>query len=155
MKASDFAQLVPDSCSAVLDAMYFTTVLETSNSATLPKDSSMDAQDLAFSLRFAGDISGIFGLHLGPATASALASNFLGDNESDLLPADVAEVVGELANMFCGSILSRIEGVGTFDLTHPMPLLALPSLSSEDAIVSTLDTDSGAITTWVIVEGTA
>ena len=155
MKASDFADLIPDSCSAVLDSMYFTPVLETSACDTLPEAFPLDGSDFAFSLHFAGDVSGTFGLHLGPATARGLASNFLGEDDTDLSSSDVAEVVGELANMLCGSTLSRIEAVGKFDLTHPKSLAALPSLAGEDALVSTLDTDSGIITTWVIVEGIA
>jgi CheY-specific phosphatase CheX len=155
MKASDFVRLVPDCCSEVLDAMYFTTVLESSTRETLPEDFPLEAEDFAFTLHFAGDISGDFGLHLGPATARSLASNFLGEDESGLSSPDVGDVVGELANMLCGSVMSHVGGECKFVLSHPQSVPALPDAGAGKMLVSALETDGGNITAWVIVEGNA
>jgi hypothetical protein len=80
--------------------------------------------------------------------------NFLGEEE-ELTKEEVAQVVGELANMLCGSVVSKIKGRSKFVLSHPEELKAMPSLAAEDALVSLLATDSGVLTTWVVVEGNA
>jgi len=152
MKASDFAGIVSDCCSEVLDAMYFTTVLEVSPEETV---SPLAPGDFAFSLRFRGDVSGSFGLHLDRSTARSLAGNFLGEDDGELPLSEVSEVVGELANMLCGSVMSRVEATHKFVLSHPEPVDAPPDAGSEDILVSRLDTDSGVITAWVVVEGAA
>ena len=84
--------------------------------------------------------------------ARGLAANFLGEDEADLADADVGEVVGELANMLCGSVVSRMEGNSHFVLTHPEPWAKIAT-EEEDMLVTELVTDGGVITTWVIVEG--
>ncbi len=162
MKASDFASLLPDHCSEVLDAMYFTTVLE---STIDPNDASDDpcgpdrplpnVDDFAFQLRFTGDVSGRFGLCLGASTARGLAANFLGEEESDISPTEVAEVIGELANMLCGAVMSVVPSKHKFVLSHPEPVLGMPHSRAHDLLLATLATDSGDIHTWVTVEGNA
>jgi len=162
MKASDFSALVPDCCSEVLDSMYFTTVLETSHPTPFdgldrpdaPVQPALSPSEYAFTLRFEGEVRGSFGLHLAGNTARTLAANFLGEDDSTLSPQDVSEVVGELTNMLCGSVVSRIEGHSKFALSHPEPIFALPTLTAEDSLISLLHTDDGVITTWVIVDET-
>jgi CheY-specific phosphatase CheX len=151
MKASEFAQLIPACCSEVLDAMYFTSVLETS--ACESPVQAIDPKDSAFSLHFSGEISGDFALHMGPAMARSLASNFLGEEEDTLSPAEVGEVAAELANMLCGSVVSRLPCATKFILSSPRPMPSLPEAAG--ALVTRLDTDYGAITLWVAVEGDA
>jgi CheY-specific phosphatase CheX len=158
MKASDFTRLVPDCCSDVLEAMYFTSVLGVSHEAmpapAEPADDPQPAADYAFGVNFQGDVSGRFGLWLGAPAARCLASNFLGEDDGSLSAEEVGEVVGELANMFCGSVASRIEGERKFVLSHPQPVTALPDAGTGDVLFSTFDTDGGLITTWIVVEGT-
>ena len=159
MKASEFSTLVPDCCSDVLDSMYFTTVLETSHpappdGADAPAQSALPSSEYAFTLRFEGEVRGSFGLHLAENTARTLAANVLGEDDSTLTPQDVSEVVGELTNMLCGSVVSRIEGRSKFALSHPEPIFALPTLTASDSLISLLHTDDGVITTWVIVDET-
>ena len=166
MKASDFAALVPGSCSEVLDTMYFTTVLAVTQTEgkvqaeqtecsveAVAADTTLQPEALFFSLRFAGDISGRFGLHTDAAVARTLASNFLGEEESGVSVTEVGEVVGELTNMLCGSVMSRVKTTRTFSLSHPEPIAALPNPATADMLVSRFDTDAGAITTWLIVDG--
>lgn len=149
MKASEFAGLIPECCAEVLEAMYFTTVLDSPLEA--PQAVPDAGAALAFSLRFDGDISGRFGLHLPLATAHTLAANFLGEADGDVSSNQVGEVVGELANMLCGSLMSRVEGEHKFILSHPEPS-AVPS-NADDILISMLETDCGAIAVWVSVEG--
>ena len=101
MKASDFAALVPDCCSEVLDAMYFTTVngLVTPEMEAEAEQVPATEDPVAFNLKYAGDISGSFGLSLEQITAKNLAANFLGEEVEDISSKEVQEVVGELANI--------------------------------------------------------
>jgi len=160
MKASEFAELVPGCCGEVLDSMYFTTVMETSHPKELTEvgedeQTAIDAEEYAFSLSFKGDICGWFGLHVGSATGRGLAANFLGEEETDLSAVEVGEVMGELANMLCGAVVSKVEGRSKFVLSHPEAMQLLPRLGNKDALVSRFETDGGTITTWVVVEGNA
>jgi len=156
MKASDFTRLVPDCCSEVLDAMYFTTV-----NGEIPLDwvdpeapvQTEPPVTLSYSLHFAGDISGNFGLSIEQESAHSLAANFLGEEVGDISSKEIHEVIGELANMFCGSVMSKVEGENKFVLSHPEEIGAVPNVGDGDILISKLDTDGGVITVWVAVEG--
>jgi hypothetical protein len=150
MRASDLAGMIPECCSEVLDAMYFTTLLGSVPLDAVP-DCRPDADAHAFSLCFVGDISGRFGLHLEQATARTLAANFLGEAEADVSSTQVSEAVGELANMLCGSLMSRVEGEHSFALSHPEAGLLAPC-DDGDLLVSLLETDIGIITIWILIE---
>jgi CheY-specific phosphatase CheX len=148
MQASDLTNIVPECCAEVLESMYFTTVLEASSQCAQPP--APQAGQLAFGLRFRGDIHGSFGLSIDGPMALALAANFLGEEEEALTEVEVAEVVGELTNMFCGSIVSRIEGSTKFALSHPEPLI--PEATGLDILTSTLETDGGTLHTWIAID---
>jgi CheY-specific phosphatase CheX len=152
MKASDVAVLIPAACKEVLNAMYFTDVLAETPQEDTHEGVPSIVQSYAFALKFSGDVSGRFGLCLEHGTARRLAANFLGEDETDIAEGDVIEVVGELTNMFCGSAVSQIESGTKFVLSHPQPVQQLPAASSEDLIFVGMETDSGPITTWVVVD---
>jgi hypothetical protein len=152
MKACEFADLIHECSSEVLDAMYFATVLGSAPHETRP-DTMPDTESLmAFSLEFVGDISGRFGVELGTSTARLLAANFLGEAETDISSSDVSEVAGELANMLCGSVMSCVEREHPFALSHPEAGSSAPS-GTEDFLACVLETDSGMVTVWIQVEG--
>jgi CheY-specific phosphatase CheX len=149
MKAADLVDFFTNCCSEVLDTMYFTTVLDAT------PEESLDALypgDFAFALEFRGDVSGSFGVHLDYSTAYSLASNFLGEDSGELKSSEVAEVIGELANMLCGSVMSRVPSTHKFALSHPLQLKSRPDLDCEDRLIARLATDTGVITAWVVVE---
>jgi CheY-specific phosphatase CheX len=152
MQASDFSPLVDSCCAEVLESMYFTSVTEIVHQpACMPVPGE---PGYAFTLRFAGDLHGTFGLHLDAANGRTLAANFLGEEEDSLTPQEVAEVVGELGNMLCGSVVSRIEGPSKFALTHPEPSApnSAPSSHSSETLITTLVTDSGPILIWIALD---
>jgi len=153
MKASEFAGLISECCSEVLDAMYFTTVLDSQLKESMPEAEPDEADSLSFDLQFVGHISGHFGLHLAQATARNLAANFLGEEETDISSAEAGEVAGELSNMLCGSVMSRVEGDDKFVLSHPEPCNFVVRAGVDDVLISRLDTDNGAITVWVVIDG--
>ena len=151
MKASEFAGLIHECSSEVLDAMYFTSVIESAPLRQLPDRMPGTEEPLAFSLTFAGDISGRFGIHLDQMTARTLAVNFLGETACMSFD-EISEVAGELSNILCGSVMSRVEGEHLFALSHPVP--GTPTLSSTDDLLACwLNTDCGHITVWIMVEG--
>jgi len=149
MQASDFTPIIGDCCAEVLDAMYFASVIETRQSFGPRPDAELDR--IAFNLHFQGDVHGWFGVHLSPATARTLASNFLGEDEDALTVEEVEEVVGELTNMLCGSVASRVEGRSKFVLSHPEPVSSSPP-PNQDALISDIETDLGLIRTWVALD---
>ena len=148
MQASDFTPIVTECCAEVLESMYFASVLETSSHPGMNR--APQADEYAFSLRFQGDVHGSFGVSLGAAMARTLAANFLGEQEETLTDVEVAEVVGELTNMLCGSIVSRVEGTSKFALSHPEPFLHEPA--DLDILTTELETDSGSVFTWITID---
>ncbi len=148
MQASDFIPLFSECCAEVLESMYFTTVLD--SSSYTGQQAAPQPAELAFSLRFQGEVHGAFGLHLGAPMARTLAANFLGEEEDSLTDVEVAEVVGELTNMICGSIVSRVEGTTKFALSHPEPFT--PGPAEPDILTSKLETDSGDLYTWISID---
>jgi CheY-specific phosphatase CheX len=152
MKACEFAGLVPECCSEVLDAMYFTTVLDTGLEEAGAGDSAGADQLIAFNLHFAGDVFGQFGILMEPSTARKLAANFLGEDESSISSVEAGEVAGELANMLCGSVMSRVEGEHKFVLSHPEAAALPPAPGTGRDFVCRLATDSGDITVWIVLE---
>jgi CheY-specific phosphatase CheX len=51
--------------------------------------------------------------------ARVVGAGFLGSEEMEVSDSQAEEVVCELANMICGSVLSRLESQETFRITHP------------------------------------
>jgi CheY-specific phosphatase CheX len=147
MAPSEFAELMPPCCTEVLDSMYFTTVFDMDTSDTLLPS---DQEGYDFTLHFAGDICGIFGLRVNTGAARSIAANFLGEDEANISADESSEVMGELANMLCGSIVSNVPSDHKFVLSHPER--TIDSAEYGKPIVVHFDTDYGLITTWVALE---
>jgi chemotaxis protein CheY-P-specific phosphatase CheC len=75
--------------------------------------------EIAAGLTFQGEPSGSFLLRLTTVAARQIAADFLGIDESQISDSKTCEVVCELANMICGSVLSRVESAATFRLGEP------------------------------------
>jgi CheY-specific phosphatase CheX len=56
-------------------------------------------------------------------SARILASSFLGEDEERLTAIQPGEVVCEMSNMLCGSLISRLESKQSFDLDSPQIML--------------------------------
>lgn len=100
----------------VLETMCFAIVLSSSDDA-IPEGNSSDW--MTAMLRFEGKLSGEFRLSVPVKLARTVGSGFLGTEETEISDSQAAEVVCELANMFCGSALSRLEADTIFRLSHP------------------------------------
>lgn len=67
---------------------------------------------------FAGPFSGQMSLAVPVMLARQICAAFLGDSECDDETA-IRDLVGEFANMTCGTWLTAVNEAGCFDLTHP------------------------------------
>lgn len=99
----------------VLETMFFTEVfVESAGNGPVPGD-GLDVR-----LHFQGQRSGDFRIAIGPGPARTIAANFLGaEDEAAIAESQVSDVACELANMICGSALSRLAADVAFDLSHP------------------------------------
>lgn len=123
MTEKSLAEALESSMADVLEKMFFI------RSMGLPEE-SMPETDVIAQLTFDGDPPGCFKLRVTKSAASSIAADFLGMDEAELSEAEVSDVICELANMICGSVLSRVESNTTFRLAKPrlMPAEAVPAV---------------------------
>jgi CheY-specific phosphatase CheX len=108
-------ELLIESAQNALEIMCFSDAEVVSGEVTTP-----EGELLAASLTFEGAPSGSFGLLISANAARSVATNFLAaDDEARLTAAEVSAVIGELANMICGAMLSELESDATFDISEP------------------------------------
>lgn len=107
-----------------------------------PPDGAADARTLTAELRFEGNSAGAFRLSLPLSLAQTAGAGFLGLDEAAASDAQAAEVVCELANMICGSVLGRLEHSTIFRLSHPELIPTLPG-PGHDALSNTRWFDTG------------
>jgi CheY-specific phosphatase CheX len=131
-------QALAESLDDVLEKMFFVRSLgEPQNQA--------DGPVVTAHLNFEGDPPGWLMLRVTAAAARSVAADFLGEEESELSDRQIGEVVCELANMICGSMLSRVESNRTFRLGAPQ-LIAGVSGIPPTATTHAAEIGSGAIT---------
>jgi CheY-specific phosphatase CheX len=112
-------QLLSESAQKTLETMFFMTPDGISEMAQRPAGPL-----IAASLLFTGTPPGRFGIVISTPVARTLAANFLGFEDERKLPLpQVGGVIGELANMICGVVLSELESHCNFDLTTPAPVM--------------------------------
>lgn len=140
MNPSELNELLLTSASDVLASMYFADVMG-------PPQNPVIEPGFWATLGFKGEISGTFSLSLSKDTARKLAANFFGEEESDVSEEAVADMVGEMANMVCGSVLSRMTREVHFKLTHPVVAIGEDDEEevTEGMTCQLLETDSGVL----------
>ncbi len=138
------------SAAEVLETMFFTTTLGSPEPSCNASPRALTAR-----VRFAGAPSGVFTLVIDKAAARGIAGNFLGvDDDSGLSGEDVEDTVRELANIICGSVLSRMEATALFDIESPEILPAAEPLPSGAAGKCRLGVDGGSVTLLLEFEAT-
>jgi len=120
-------QALRDSVDEVLEKMFFAETLGEAPGA------SPEADDIAVELSFEGEEPGVMCLRLTAAAAREIAADFLGIETAEISPIQVSEVVRELANMICGSVLSRVESAVVFRLGVPRIVAPSPQLPPPSA----------------------
>jgi hypothetical protein len=147
-------QLLSESAQKTLGTMFFAA----------PDQVSMDSQRpagelIAASLTFQGAPPGRFGLVVSDLLARTLAGNFTGcDDAARLLPTQVAEVMRELANMMCGSVLSELESNANFELGAPESIYVGadkpgPDFAAGSPSVCRFEFSEGALVLFLRFEG--
>jgi hypothetical protein len=90
------------------ETMFFSTVLDRAG------DLAGEA-GYAAAIRFSGSRSGAVRVVLPQSTAELLAADFLGEPDER----QAGALVGELANILCGSLLGRMDPAGRFSISPP------------------------------------
>lgn len=80
---------------------------------------------------FEGSPSGTLSLRITWEAARGLAADFLGEEVCDIAAEGVLEVMRELTNMICGSVLSLVESDTTFRLSPPAAAIETARVAEE------------------------
>jgi CheY-specific phosphatase CheX len=143
MPVNELDQMLLDSAVEVLETMFFTAVA----GDAAPEDST--APRISARLTFRGNRPGTFGVRVPRETGRRIAASFLGQEEESLSESQIGEVICELANMLCGSVLSRLEKDTRFEL-------ALPEIAPQDAgcpdaptACRLLELEDGTLAMWL------
>ncbi|HSW51041.1 MAG TPA: SIS domain-containing protein, partial [Bryobacteraceae bacterium] len=114
MPENELSSMLADSAAEVLETMFFTSTTGDGEPPTAVGEPNIRAR-----LSFRGEPPGRFGVCASVETGRRIAASFLGTEEEEVTEAQIGEVVSELANMLCGSVLSRLEKETRFELSHP------------------------------------
>jgi hypothetical protein len=154
MSERELDGLLASAVDAVLEAMFFSAPLGPGAPPGLS-----DPGLLAARLSFRGNPSGAMAVCLSPDAARPLAAGFLGVDVPDVSGAQIGEVVCELANMLCGSVVSKLESEQIFDLSPPelvsaQTVLAVPDGPGPRARRS-IALETGTLTVTLALENAA
>ncbi len=145
----NFEQLLSGSVDAVLETMFFTMPLG-------PAEAESGPAVLEARLAFHGRPSGTLALCLSEPSARLLAAGFLGEDEEMLTDTQLSEVVCELSNMVCGSLLSKLESEEHFDLDSPQLISAGSATaafsSAPPAVRQSFELENGILTVTLYLE---
>jgi len=126
MEANEIQTALVAAAEEVLETMCFATIFASSEGAitsagAVTSEAAGPPAEPAITagLSFQGSPSGTFRVGVPPKLARVLAAGFFGREETEVSDEQGAEVVCELANMICGSVLSRLESEETFHISHP------------------------------------
>jgi len=129
----------------VMETMFFTTI----NGDASPEQTMGNARTAQLS--FEGDPSGIFAVSISLNSARQIAANFLGVEDAETLDeTQIDDVVCEMANMLCGSVLSGVRSGAHFDLAHP-ELIHGEADPPAGALCSHLELEDGMLTSWLLI----
>jgi CheY-specific phosphatase CheX len=152
MQASELKPFMESAVAEVLESMCF---ISSEGEAT---DEMGDDRPnwICGELEFSGIPGGAFGIAVPPSTAAVIAANFLGEDEADLSEKQTVEVVCELTNMVCGTLLAQIDSKQAFTLSPPKHVSAdTGSPAKSGRIQGTYALDEGFIYTWLELQATA
>lgn len=145
------AEALQDSVSAVLETMFFSSVSKIEQSCPLPATGTLLQEDsIGAHLRFSGQSKGEFAFSLDAQTLQPIALDFLGRQHPPACDQELASIVCEMGNMFCGSLLSRLESKSVFHLDAPCLDRGEASLSAPVGAVSAcFSLESGQLRAWI------
>lgn len=151
MPDSEWDEMLTAAAGEVLETMFFTGVYGFAPAGASPAEPHVAAR-----LSFQGTPSGALMLWVSEPAARTLAANFLAAEENDPLPpSQLGCVVCELANMICGSMLSRVKAEEHFRLSSPELLpqgAPYPSGQPNQSLSLGEDVGEGVIHLWLALE---
>ena len=118
------ARVAETSFYAVAEACDATRLAELD--AALHEQVGGDPDWLRVSVQFMGDCHGHLVLHVPAQVASELIASFVGPLPEEITEAQIADGLGEFANMVCGAFLTDAAGRLDFALTTPEVVHELP-----------------------------
>ena len=118
MEPNEIQTALASAVEEVLETMCFITVLANAE-GNVPPEGDGGSSAITAALQFHGSPSGGFRVGVPLKLARVVGAGFLGREEIEVSDSQAEEVVCELANMICGSVLSRLESAATFQITHP------------------------------------
>jgi len=116
MIETSLSPALAESVGDVLEKMFFIGALDSSE----PSQETAGESEVTAEVSFLGDPSGALTLSVTHSVARSIAADFLGEDEGELSELQIEEVIRELANMICGSVLSRVGSNTTFHLAEPI-----------------------------------
>ena len=138
-------QLLSESAIEVLESMFFTSVLEAIDPGGHSAEGWVSAQ-----LSFRGTPPGRFGIRTSPEAARKLAASFLGQEEDSVTETQSGDVICELSNMLCGSVLSRLEKDSLFELSQPK--VGPAETPADISAICGFALEEGPIELWLALE---
>ncbi len=147
MTESALREALALSLEKALEKMFFTAVPSGGEGAVI------SGPEYAVRLSFDGCLRGRLSLRITAAAAQSMAADFLGEEEKATSERQVEEVVCELANIVCGSVLSRIKNRGEFRLGAPEAVTSSDPLCSPGAVAYVAEAAGGALEAVIEMEG--
>lgn len=147
MPISGLCEALTDSAAEVLESMFFT-----SPAGDAAPEAASGGPWISAALSFRGNPSGRFGVDVRLDTGRRIAASFLGQEEDALTETQAGEVVCELANMICGSVLSRLERESRFELSQPKIGLAGASRPDTPGARRVVELEEGPLAIWLELE---
>ena len=101
----------------VLENMFFSGIM-----GEMPEKAGTDDADgdrLFATVAFSGSSDGRLSVSAPASTAAVLAAGVVGAEDGTVSESQVRAVVGELANVFCGAVLGRMNPDGHFVISTP------------------------------------
>jgi len=147
MPDQEIAESLAAAASDVLETMFFSSVVgEAPVTATPPADA------IAARLEFSGARPGAFAVRLTLGAARVIAASFLAEETDEPTPAQVQEVICELANMMCGSVLSRLDRGARFDLGPPA-MVDAAAVTAPPEFSRAFDIGDGEVAVFLQMDG--
>ena len=139
MNKQQILPVLADCTTEVLEEMFFVSSL-------IEQPEMVPVEDaLIADVFFHGAPSGHLTMLVSRASARSIAADFLGEDEPAVSQQQVEEVIAELSNIICGSVLSRIESDATFRLEPPRVRWAGSSVAQEGAAIHSVGFDNGSL----------
>lgn len=153
-------EALTDAVASVLETMFFSSVCSIGQSGPVPAGSTEGEAGkqeqkarLGAHLRFSGQCEGEFAFSLDSETLHPLALDFLGRQYPPAGDAELASMVCEMGNMFCGCLLSRLESQSVFHLDPPLLDQGESSLRApKDSVSAWLALESGLLHAWIYLK---